>query len=114
MKNAFWVLLIIVLFLVITFTSCYYLQHHVDQSGKDKLISPEGCFTLMSEAPSDDKTLLYCNEAWHDITHEKEIWQVLDRTVEWMNDKVKLKPIDEDEEDQKIKKYIDELENEKN
>ena len=61
----------------------------------------------MSAAPSLDKTLLFCNEAFHDISHEEEIEAVLDRTVEWMNSKVKLKPIDEGEEEQKIYDFID-------
>ena len=35
----------------------------------------------MSQAPSKDKTLVYCQKAKHDLAHEEEIGEVMERVV---------------------------------
>ena len=49
--------------------------------GRDTLIPLEGGLKVLSEASSKDKTLIFCEEAKHDLAHEEEIFEIMDMVV---------------------------------
>ena len=52
----------------------------------------------MDQSESDDKTLVWAQNAWHDLIHEPEIDDVMEQLVKFANrqsDKISQKDIDE-------------------
>jgi len=45
----------------------------VIQGGLDKLVDPELAYELERLSPSDDKTVLFYDDLWHDIWHGKRL-----------------------------------------
>jgi len=63
------------------------------QGGKDKKVNPVGSFEFMEKAKSQDKTLLFYPDLWHDILHEPEIWGIFRRVINWCNQRLIIKKI---------------------
>ena len=54
------------------------------QGGIDKLVDIAGAFDIMEKSKSQDKTLLFYENAWHDLCHEQEIFDIIQETSKWI------------------------------
>ena len=61
------------------------------QGGLDKLVNPEVCFELYekSSTPAEDKEIHFIEEMWHDIWHEEEIYEIMEKSLKWMLNRIK-------------------------
>ncbi len=53
--------------------------------GKDKTINAQSGFVLVNECKSEDKTLYYYENLWHDIWHEEEMFDITPKVIDWIN-----------------------------
>ncbi|CAD8069120.1 unnamed protein product [Paramecium sonneborni] len=60
----------------------------VIQGGIDKLVDPDLAQILERESPSQDKTVLFYENLWHDIWHEEEIQDIIPKVIQWLNQRV--------------------------
>jgi len=58
------------------------------QGGSDKIVNPLGVFDTMERTQSTDKQLLYYPKTWHDFWHEPEVFDALEKTTQWMLDRI--------------------------
>jgi len=60
----------------------------VIQGGLDKLVDPELAYELERLSPSDDKTVLFYDDLWHDIWHEEEIDDIIPKMIHWVEKRI--------------------------
>jgi acylglycerol lipase len=65
----------------------YNLPFMVVQGGLDKLVNPDVAFELFanSRTPVEDKEILFYPNMWHDIWHEDEIYEIIEKAIKWMD-----------------------------
>ena len=57
----------------------------VFQGGADKAVSPEVTKKFVETCLSNDKELVIYEEMYHDIFHEPEIWEIIEKSIVWVN-----------------------------
>ena len=62
------------------------------QGGLDKLVNPEVAFKLYDNCKTGagDKELSFYEGMWHDIWHEEEIYEIMDKISAWVHKRVSL------------------------
>lgn len=58
------------------------------QGGLDKLVHPDGAFELFDKCKSKDKTIWFYEQMWHDIWHEEEIFEIIEKVKVWLLERV--------------------------
>jgi acylglycerol lipase len=65
----------------------------VIQGGLDKLVNPSVAFELFarSSTPVEDKDILFYENMWHDIWHEDEIGEIIEKIGEWLEHRLAVR-----------------------
>ena len=58
--------------------------------GIDKLVPPKKMFEFFNLSESEEKEILYYPNCWHGIFAEEEVYDIMPRITNWVNERIKL------------------------
>ena len=58
--------------------------------GQDKLVDPESGFTMHKQSKSNDKTLYFYENLYHDVWHEEEMFDIVPKVLDWIKNRIPL------------------------
>lgn len=66
----------------------YYCPFVIVCAGKDKLVKPIGLLNFFENSNSPDKDFWYYPNLWHGVYFEEEIYEIMERSIKWIIDRV--------------------------
>ena len=58
------------------------------RAGKDQVIDNTAIDTLFAQVNSTDRFIHEYPEAWHQITRDPDIWDVIEKSIEWIKRRI--------------------------
>ena len=68
----------------------YKADYLMFMGAKDTIINNECSITLYLQCKSEDKTLYFYENLWHDVLHEEEMFDIVPKVIEWIKHRIPI------------------------
>jgi len=91
--------------LLVSMKSCektfkdYQANYLMFFGGQDKTVNAKCGFDMLNVSASEDKTLYFYENLWHDIWHEEEMFDIVPKVIDWIEKRLPNQAANNDDND---------------